>query len=104
MRIILPGVFLVSLLGGQAALAQSSTASDTIDPTVPAEERICETEIAEVEELRAEMAGEFTELDEQRMDALLEEARQFCEEENEVMAAIRLETVTAMIDITGPGD
>lgn len=92
-------VFAALLLAGNAA---AQTTTEPIDPTIPQEERICEIEIAEVAAMRAEAAGEIEPMQEAQLDRLMAEAQGFCDDNNEVMAAIRLEAAQAIIEVVRP--
>jgi hypothetical protein len=43
-------------------------------------------------------------MEQMRLRTQLDEARAYCDDNNEVMAAIRLEAVTAVIEVTGVGE
>jgi hypothetical protein len=100
-RILLwtPLVFIV-VLGG--ASLQAQTESGQVDQTNSQEERICEIEIQEVEEMRAGAEGELDPMQVAKLERLMAEAREFCERGNSVMAAIRLEAAQAMIEVARP--
>lgn len=104
MFIALPALAFVALLWGGAAEAQTITTPEPVDPGVTQEERICDMEIAEVEEAMANYAEDFDQMEQARMRTQLDEARQFCDDGNEVMAAIRLEALTAMLEVARPID
>lgn len=96
---------LVCLFCGGPILAQTTAApGPTEDPSISQQERICDREIDEVETAMAEHAESFDEMERARMITLLGEARRFCDDGNEVMAAIRLEAVAALIEITRPAE
>ncbi len=104
MRLALPVFAALSLLLGPLAVAQEVTTNDLLDPEVPQEERICDLEIAEVEAQVEENIEAFGRLEQARMRQQLDEAQAFCDDGNEVMAAIRLEAVMALIEVTGVAD
>jgi hypothetical protein len=103
-RPVLPTIATLSLLLGSLASAQEAVTEDLLDPEIPQEERICDLEIAEVEALLDENIEAFGRLEQSRMRQQLEEAQAFCDDGNEVMAAIRLEAVMAVIEVTGVAD
>ena len=81
--------------------AQEVTTDELTDPAIPQAERICDLEIERVEAILAETLESFGRLEQSRLRTQLDEARAFCDDGNEVMAAIRLEAVTAVIEVTG---
>lgn len=103
MRLALPLVVILNLCSVPLAGAQEVT-DDLVDPEVPQQERICDTEIDEVEALLEENIDAFGRMEQERLRTQLEEAQQFCDEGNEMMAAIRLEAVMAMIEVSGVAD
>lgn len=104
MRFALPVVAACSLVWLPLAAAQEVMTEDLLDPAIPQEERICDLEIAEVEALLEENIDAFGRLEQTRMRTQLDEAQAFCDDGNEVMAAIRLEAVMAVIEVTGVAD
>jgi hypothetical protein len=84
------------------AVAQDDTAAPATDATAPQAERICEQEIIDSEAMVADSADSLELADQARVATLLDEARAFCDQNNEVMAAIRLEALQAIIEITAP--
>lgn len=104
-RPTLPALVAFTLLAaGGLAQAQEATPADLIDPEIPQQERICDVEIDEVEAILDENLDSFEELEQQRLRTQLDEARAFCDDGNEVMAAIRLEAVTAVVEVTAGAD
>lgn len=103
MRLISPAILASSMLLGSvvAASAQDTPTEDLIDPEVPQQERICDMEIDEVEALLDENIEAFGRLEQSRLQQQLDEAQEFCDSGNEVMAAIRLEAVMAVIEVSG---
>lgn len=101
MRNCLPSAMAFAVLV-QGGIALAQTATDPIDPTISQDERICEVEIAEIEAMRADAEGELEPMQEAQLDRLMAEARDFCERDNGVMAAIRLEAARAMIEVVRP--
>jgi len=97
---ILVAVAAMSSIG--AAVAQDDTVAPETDAAAPQAERICQQEIVESEALVADAASSLEPADEARVASLLAEAQTFCDENNEVMAAIRLEALQAIIEITAP--
>lgn len=97
---ILVAVAAIGSIG--AAVAQDDTAAPETDPAAPQAERICQQEINASEDLVADAAGSLEPADEARVADLLAEAQTFCDDDNEVMAAIRLEALQAIIEITAP--
>ena len=93
-------IAVVSSLG--AAVAQDEEAAPATDVTAPQAERICQQEIDDSEALVAESSADLEPADQVRVESLLAEAQTFCNEDNEVMAAIRLEALQAIIEITAP--
>lgn len=96
-----------SILGGLAALllaggVAAQTTTEPIDPTIPQEERICEIEIAEVTDMRNEAEVELEPMQQNQLDRLMGEAQAFCDDDNGVMAAIRLEAARAIIEVARP--
>ena len=104
MRPVLPAIAALSMLMGPLALAQEATTEDLLDPAIPQEERICALEIDEVEALLDENIEAFGRLEQSRLRQQLDEAQGYCDDGNEVMAAIRLEAVMAVIEVTGVAD
>ena len=104
MRPVLPTIAALSMLLGSFASAQEAVTEELLDPVIPQEERICDLEIAEVEALLDENIEAFGRLEQSRMRQQLVEAQNFCDDGNEVMAAIRLEAVMAVIEVTGVAD
>ncbi len=104
MRPFLPTIAALGMLMGSLASAQESVTDDLVDPEVPQQERICDLEIDEVEALLDENIEAFGRLEQTRLRQQLEEAQAFCDDGNEVMAAIRLEAVMAVIEVTGVAD
>jgi|GEM_PF-3157360 len=102
-RLALPAIVVLGLCLVPPAGAQDGT-DDLVDPEVPQEERICDMEIDEVETLLDEKIDAFGRLEQERLRTQLEEAQQFCDDGNEVMAAIRLEAVMAVLEVTGAAD
>ena len=100
------------LAGGTVAAAQEAAPSEPLDPAIPGQEeladpaipqqeRICDFEIARVEAILDDTVEEFGRLEQNRLRTQLDEARAYCDDNNDVMAAIRLEAVTAVIEVTG---
>ena len=104
MRPVLPTIAALGLLVVPLAIAQELTTEELLDPAMPQEERICDLEIDEVEALLDQNIEAFGRLEQTRLRGQLEEAQQFCDDGNEVMAAIRLEAVMAVIEVTGVAD
>jgi hypothetical protein len=98
---IIPVLMAATLLMVGTAWSQETATTERIDPEVPQAERICEQEIAEAKLLMAANIDDFGPMDQARMDQLLAEAEEFCADDNEVMAAIRLEALQAIIEVTG---
>jgi hypothetical protein len=105
----------ILLAGGTLAAAQEAAPTEPLDPgipqqdelldpEIPQQERICDLEIARVEAILDETVEEFGGMEQMRLRTQLDEARAFCDDDNEVMAAIRLEAVTAVIEVTGVGE
>ncbi len=84
------------------AVAQDDTAAPATDAAAPQAERICEQEIVDSAALVASSSASLEPADQARVESLLAEAQAFCDENNEVMAAIRLEALQAIIEITAP--
>jgi hypothetical protein len=84
------------------AVAQDDTAAPATDAAAPQAERICEQEIVDSQALVAGSSASLEPADQARVESLLAEAQAFCDENNEVMAAIRLEALQAIIEITAP--
>lgn len=104
-RFALPVVVAALLFGGGSfAIAQDVTADDLLDPELAPEERICDLEIAKVEATLDEHVQAFDQMEQSRLRTQLREAQDLCDDGNEVMAAIRLEAVTAVIEVTGVAD
>jgi hypothetical protein len=104
-RFTLPVVVAVLLLGGgSVAPAQDVTADDLLDPEIAQDERICDLEIAKVEATLDEHVQSFDQMEQSRLRTQLREAQDLCDDGNEVVAAIRLEAVTAVIEVTGVAD
>jgi len=103
-RPVLSTIAALSMLVAPFAFAQELTTEELLDPAIPQEERICDLEIAEVEALLDENIEAFGRLEQTRMRQQLREAQNFCDDGNEVMAAIRLEAVMAVIEVTGVAD
>jgi len=103
-RFALPVFAVCSLFLVPLASAQEVTTEDLLDPEIPQEERICDLEIAKVESLMEEHIDAFGRMEQARMRQQLDQARAFCDDGNEVMAAIRLEAVMAVIEVTGVAD
>ena len=99
-RAFLPAIAVLSMLAVPPALAQESTTEELLESAVPQEERICDLEIAEVEARFDENIDAFGRLEQARMREQLSEAHEFCDAGNQMMAAIRLEAVTAVLDVT----
>lgn len=93
-------IAVVSSVG--AAVAQDDTAAPDADAAAPQAERICQQEIVDSEALVAGSSADLEPADQARVESLLAEAQTFCDENNEVMAAIRLEALQAIIEITAP--
>ena len=100
LRFFLAAAPIIALLAGHAVQAQVT--DDPIDLEIPQEERICNIEIAEVEERMEERIDEFPRLEQARLQQQLREAQDYCDEGNEVMAAIRLEAVIATLEVARP--
>jgi hypothetical protein len=101
-RIALSAVIAVCLAaGGCLAQAQTVTADDLLDPELPPAERICDREIDEVEAMLEEKIDSFGRMEQERLRTQLDEAQAYCDDGNEVMAAIRLEAVSAVIEVIG---
>jgi hypothetical protein len=105
----------ILLAGGTVAAAQEAAPNEPLDPAIPQQEelldpeipqqeRICDLEIARVEAILDETVGEFGRMEQMRLRTQLDEARAYCDDNNEVMAAIRLEAVAAVIEVTGVGE
>lgn len=90
----------VSTIG--ASVAQDDTTAPATDAAAPQAERICQQEIVDSEALVADSSASLEPADQARVESLLAEAQTFCDEDNEVMAAIRLEALQAIIEITAP--
>ena len=103
-RPLLPIIAALSMLLGSLASAQEAVTDDLVDPAIPQQERICDLEIEEVEALLDENIEAFGRLEQSRLRQQLAEAQDFCDDGNEVMAAIRLEAVMAVIEVTGVTD
>ena len=101
MRILLSTPLVVTVLFAGASL-QAQTESGQVGSTIPQEERICEIEIQEVEEMRVGAEGDLEPMQVAQLERLMAEAREFCESGNSVMAAIRLEAAQAMIEVARP--
>lgn len=104
MRLALPVFAVCSLVLMPLASAQEVTTEDLLDPEIPQEERICDLEIAKVEAIMEEHIDAFGRMEQARMRQQLDEAQAYCDDGNEVMAAIRLEAVMAVIEVTGVAD
>lgn len=89
------------LLWNGLALAQEVDVDALVEEAVPQQERICDREIDEVEAMLQEKIDSFGRMEQDRLRTQLDEAQQYCDDGNEVMAAIRLEAVTAVIEVTG---
>lgn len=85
-----------------SVVAQDEAVGPAADAVAPQAERICEQEIADAEAMVAESGGELSIADQERVARLLDEAQTFCDESNEMMAAIRLEALQAIIEISAP--
>jgi hypothetical protein len=83
-RIALSVILATTMLAAAVVQAQVTT-EDPLDPELPREERICELEIARVEEALDESKSEFGGMERARMETQLDEARGFCEDGNEIM-------------------
>lgn len=92
---------LAMLLSGSLALAQEVDVDSLVEDAVPQQERICDREIDEVEARLEASIDSFGPMEQDRLRTQLDEAQQFCDDGNEVMAAIRLEAVTAVIEVSG---
>ena len=104
MRLALPVIAALGLCVAPFAGAQEATENHLIDPEGPQQERICEQEIDEVDALLQEKIDAFEPIEQERLQTQLDEARTLCNDGNEVMAAIRLEAVMAIIEVTGVAD
>lgn len=105
MRIVFPALIAVCLaFGGSLAQALEVTADDLRDPELPPAERICDLEIARVEAILDANLDSFGRMQQSRLRSQLDEAQAFCDDGNEAMAAIRLEAVTAVVEVTAPTD
>ena len=104
MRFALPALVAFGLCAAPLAGAQEAITEDLLGPEIPQEERICDREIAEVEALLVDNIEAFGRLEQERLRTQLDEAQAFCDDGNEVMAAIRLEAVMAVIEVTGVAD
>ena len=105
MRRALPTFAALALFAAAGlAHAQVATTDDPVDPAMPQQERICDLEIDEVEAVLDEHVESFEPMEQSRLRTQLDEAQAFCDDDNEVMAAIRLEAVTAVIEVTGVGE
>lgn len=102
-RLALPAFVTLGLYFAPLAGAQEVT-NDLVDPEVPQQERICAMEIDEVEALLNENIDAFGRQEQERLRTQLDEAQAFCDDGNEMMAAIRLEAVMAVIEVTGVAD
>lgn len=102
MRKILAIVIVAAMGPIGSVVAQNEAAAPAADAVAPQAERICEQEIAEAGAMVAESGGDLDFADQDRVTRLLDEAQAFCDENNEMMAAIRLETLQAIIEITAP--
>lgn len=85
-----------------AAVAQDEEVAPSTDAAAPQAERICQQEIVDSEALVADSSAKLEPADQARVESLLADAQTFCDEDNEVMAAIRLEALQAIIEITAP--
>lgn len=94
-------VAMVLFSGASSALAQESPINELRESELPQEERICQVEIEAVQAILDEKLESLDEMQQRRLRTQLDEARAFCEAGNEVMAAVRLEAVAAMIEVTG---
>jgi hypothetical protein len=103
-RLALPIVVAIALSLAPFAGAQEATEEDLVDPEVPQQERICDQEIDEVEASLEAKIDAFEPAEQERLRRQLVEAQELCDDDNEVMAAIRLEAVTAIIEVTGVAD
>jgi hypothetical protein len=103
-RPVLPTIAALGILLGSYAAAQEAVTEGLVDPEIPQEERICDLEIDEVEALLDDNIEAFGRLEQSRLRQQLDEAQEFCDDGNEVMAAIRLEAVMAVIEVTGVAD
>lgn len=104
-RLTLPALAaLTTLAAGGLAQAQEATTGDLLDPEIPQQERICDVEIDEVEAILDENLESFGRMEQDRLRTQLDEAQAFCDDGNEVMAAIRLEAVTAVVEVTAGAD
>ncbi len=102
MRFLIVAAFAAPIvITGLLAAAQTEPADDLVDPAVPQEERICDQEIDEVEARLEATIDSFSRLEQERLRTQLDEAQQFCDDGNQMMAAIRLEAVTAVIEVSG---
>ncbi len=105
MRIVFSALIAVCLAcGGSLAQAQEVTADDLRDAELPPAERICDLEIARVEAILDANLDSFGRMQQGRLRSQLDEAQAFCDDGNEAMAAIRLEAVTAVVEVTAPTD
>lgn len=100
---ILPAL-LTLLFACSAPVARSAQAqtTDPVDPAISQNERICEIEISEVEAMRSDALGDLEPMQEAELERLMAEARDFCDDDNGVMAAIRLEAAKAIIEVARP--
>jgi hypothetical protein len=89
------------LLWSSLAPAQEVDVEQLVDEAVPQQERICDREIDEVEARLEASIDSFGPMEQDRLRTQLDEAQEFCDDGNEVMAAIRLEAVTAVIEVSG---
>jgi hypothetical protein len=89
------------LLWGSPALAQEVDVETLVEEAVPQKERICDQEVDEVEAMLQEKIDSFGRMEQERLRTQLDEAQAYCDDGNEVMAAIRLEAVTAVIEVIG---
>jgi hypothetical protein len=103
-RPVLPIIAALGILLGSYAAAQEAVTEGLVNPEIPQEERICDLEIDEVEALLDDNIEAFGRLEQSRLRQQLDEAQEFCDDGNEVMAAIRLEAVMAVIEVTGVAD
>jgi hypothetical protein len=92
---------LAVLLWSSLALAQEVDVDALVEEAVPQQERICDQEVDEVEAMLQEKIDSFGRMEQERLRTQLDEAQAYCDDGNEVMAAIRLEAVTAVIEVTG---
>jgi hypothetical protein len=103
-RALFPAIAALGMLVVPPAIAQEATTEELLESAVPQEERICDLEIAEVEARLDENIDAFGRMEQARMRDQLREAREFCDDGNQMMAAIRLEAVTAVLDVTAAAD